>query len=135
MTIMNVREVPREKVGATFGIRKEYRKHRSRDSSYATGIFIPAVPGKAPDQERPDHSSTAVWGISSCGGRGTQDATSAFSKWKFCGFFFFLCRNIHRPSLDRPSRRKREREKKSLEAQKWQAGWFPQPRPSAPSPL
>lgn len=111
---MNVREVPREKVGATFGIRKEYRKHRSRDSSYATGIFIPAVTGKAPDQERPDHSSTAVWGISSCGGRGTQGTISAFSKWKFCGFFFF-CVEIYTgpPSIARVAEREREKKKKS----------------------
>lgn len=114
MTIVNVREVPREKVGATFGIRKEYRKHRSRDSSYATGIFIPAVPGKAPDQERPDHSSTAVWGISSCGGRGTQGATSAFSKWKFCGFFFFfVSKYIQALPRSPESQKERERKKKS----------------------
>lgn len=135
MTIMNVCEVPREKVGATFGIRKEYRKHRSRDSSYATGIFIPAVPGKAPDQERPDHSSTAVWGISSCGGRGTQGTTSAFSKWKFCGFFFFFVSKYTQALPRSPESQKERERKKSFEAQKWQAGWFPQPRPSAPSPL
>lgn len=59
-----------------------------------------------------------------------------FRNGNSAGFFFFVCRNIRRPSLDRPSRRKRERKKKkSLETQKWQAGWFPQPRPSAPSPL
>lgn len=35
-----------------------------------------------------------------------------FRNGNSAGFFFFLCRNIYRPSLDRPSRRKREREKK-----------------------
>lgn len=36
-----------------------------------------------------------------------------FRNGNSAGFFFFLCRNIHRPSLDRPSRRKKERKKKS----------------------